>query len=51
LPEGVRVLSPLAGCDLDKVKVGMEMELVVGKLFVNEKGEEVISYAFQPVKE
>ena len=51
LPEGIRVLSPLTGRGPQDLKIGMEMGLVVEKLFVNEEGQEVISYNFQPVKE
>lgn len=51
LPEDIRVLSPLTGCDPQDLKIGMEMELVIEKLFVNDEGEEVFSYKFQPVKE
>ena len=51
LPEGVKVLSPLTGCDIEDIKIGTDYELVIGALFVNEEGEEVISYKFQPVKE
>ncbi|MDO8673426.1 MAG: Zn-ribbon domain-containing OB-fold protein [Dehalococcoidia bacterium] len=49
LPEGVRVLSPLKDCPVDTVKIGMEVELVVEKLFTNSEGNDVIAFKFKPV--
>lgn len=50
LPEGVRVLSPLKDCDVDKLKVGMELELVIEPLYTDEEGSQVITHRFRPVK-
>ncbi len=49
LPEGVRILSPLKDCDVDAVKIGMEVELVVEKLCTNSEGNDVIAFKFRPV--
>lgn len=46
LPEGIRVLSVL-DCDIDKLEVGMALELVVFKLYVNEQGNDVIAFKFK----
>lgn len=48
LPEGVRVLSVL-DCDINKVKIGMELELVCYELFTNEEGKPVIAWKFKAV--
>jgi uncharacterized OB-fold protein len=48
LPEGIRVLSPIE-CELDKLKIGMELQLEVFKLFENEDGNEVIAFRFRPI--
>jgi len=48
LPEGLRVLSVL-DCEIDKLKIGMELELVVYKLYENEDGNDVIAFKFKPV--
>lgn len=49
LPEGVRVLSPLTGCDVEDLKVGTDLELVIEKLYEDEEGNEVIAYKFKPI--
>lgn len=51
LPEGLSILAPLKDCSLDRVKVGMPLELVVEPLYVDAEGNEVISYKFRPVPE
>ena len=47
LPEGVRVLSPLTGCDVDNLKIGMDLELVVDKLYEDADGNEVMAFKFK----
>ncbi|MBM3141506.1 MAG: Zn-ribbon domain-containing OB-fold protein [Chloroflexi bacterium] len=49
LPEKIRVLSLMTGVDLDKVKIGMEVELCFWKTGEDEKGNEVVAYAFRPI--
>ncbi|MDH5696675.1 MAG: Zn-ribbon domain-containing OB-fold protein [Dehalococcoidia bacterium] len=49
LPERVRVTSLLVGCDFDKLKVGMQMEMVIEKLYEDEEGNDVMAYMFKPV--
>ncbi|MFH1484481.1 MAG: OB-fold domain-containing protein [Chloroflexota bacterium] len=49
LPEGVRVLSALTGCDVDKLKAGMDLELVIERLCEDEEGNEIMTYRFRPV--
>ena len=44
------VLSPLADCPLDEVRVGMELELTVRTLYEDEEGNDVIAYKFRPVR-
>ena len=48
LPGGIVVLSLLTQCHLDQLKIGMDVELVLEKLYEDEKGNEVISYKFRP---
>lgn len=48
LPDGIRVLSVLE-CDVDKVKIGMELELVAFPLYTNEQGQTVIAFRFKAV--
>jgi uncharacterized OB-fold protein len=46
LPEGIRVVAPI-DYDVDKLKVGMSLELVVYKLYQNEQGNEVLAFKFR----
>ena len=48
LPEGIRVFSPIVGWEDQPLKAGMEMELVIDKLW-DEDDKEIIGYKFKPV--
>lgn len=48
LPEGFRIFSPLKPKEGKRFQVGMEVELVIEKLW-DENGNEVIGPKFQPV--
>jgi len=48
LPDGIRVVSPI-DCDIEKLKIGMELELVVFKHYEDEKENEVMAFKFKPV--
>lgn len=48
LPEGIRVCSQVSTAEFDKLKLGMEMELVLGQVR-EEEGKAIIGYLFQPV--
>jgi hypothetical protein len=50
LPEGLRILAVLTGCDIEQLRIGMELELVVEKLYQDAEGNEVITYKFRPVE-
>jgi uncharacterized OB-fold protein len=50
MPEGLRITGYTTECDPDKFRVGMEMELIVDKLFVDENENEVIGFKFKPVE-
>lgn len=50
LPEGVRVLS-LIGCEIEKLRIGMELKLEVFKLFKDDQGKEVVAFRFKPIQE
>jgi uncharacterized OB-fold protein len=49
MPEGVRIFAPLIIDENRSFRVGMEMEIVIGKLW-EEGEEEVIGYMFKPLK-
>jgi uncharacterized OB-fold protein len=52
LPEGIKVFSLISDCEpFDKVlSIGMEMEMVTGKIRLDEDGNEIIAYKFRPVR-
>lgn len=48
-PEGVRVLGMLAeGADPAKLRIGMPMEVTLGRLYTREDGQEVVTWKFRP---
>ncbi len=50
LPEGIRVLSPI-NCDPGRLKIGMDLELEVYPLYVDENKNEVMAFRFSPIEE
>lgn len=48
MPEGIRVLSPLDWKEGDDLKSGMEMEVFIDSLWM-EDDKEIIGYKFRPV--
>ena len=51
LPEGVRVETLYTGCDLEELRIGMDVELVIEKLHDNDEGNEIVCYKFRPTEE
>ena len=49
LPEGIRIETLFTGCDLDSLRIGMDVEMVLETLYENEEGAEVVAYKFRPV--
>jgi uncharacterized OB-fold protein len=49
LPEGVELLSLFTG-SLDELQVGMEVEMVIEKLFDDDEGNEITTYKFIPTR-
>jgi uncharacterized OB-fold protein len=49
LPEGIRVEGRLTENDPAKLSIGMEMELVIEKFANDDEGNELVTFAFQPV--
>lgn len=48
LPEGVRVLGQLVGCEPETVRVGMPVEVVFQEVGKDPQGRPVIGWRFQP---
>lgn len=51
LPGECKVESRLTINQPEQMKIGMEMELVLIPLYVNDEGDEVMTFAFAPVEE
>jgi uncharacterized OB-fold protein len=53
LPEKIKIFSMLTDCKPwdEKLKIGMEMEMVMGVIRRDEHGNEILSYQFRPVTE
>ena len=49
LPEGINVLGIMTGCAIEDLKTGIEVELVVETLYVDEEGNDRLSWKFKPV--
>ena len=49
LPEGLCVEGRLTTADISKLRIGMEVELVVETFKTDEQGNDILSYAFAPV--
>jgi uncharacterized OB-fold protein len=48
MEDGVLFLSRLAHVKFEDLKIGMDLEMVVEPLYVDENGNEVMMFAFQP---
>jgi uncharacterized OB-fold protein len=48
MPEGIKIFAPLKMMEEKPLRVGMEMEVVIEKLW-QEGDKEVIGYRFRPV--
>jgi uncharacterized OB-fold protein len=51
LPGQVKVEARLTESDPEKLHIGMELEMVIIPLHVDESGQEVVTFAFAPVIE
>lgn len=49
LTDGLELYALLTG-DLDKIRVGMDVELVIEKLFDDDEGNEIMTYKFRPIE-
>ena len=48
LPEKVMVQTVLTGCDLESVRVGMDVEMVIEKVRQDDSGNDVVAFKFRP---
>lgn len=48
-PEGVRVLGQLTTRDPNELQLDMDVQTLLGKICVDEQGNEIVSYKFKPL--
>lgn len=49
MPEGIRVFTVLDQCTPDDVRIGLPVEVYVGKVQEDRNGNDVIAFKFKPV--
>ena len=49
LPEGLKVIAPLTETNIEKLKSGMEMEMIVRTVSTDQQGNDLLGFAFTPV--
>ena len=49
LAEGISVVGIITGCSSEDLKIGMEVELVVEKLYSDEQSNQYLTWKFRPV--
>jgi uncharacterized OB-fold protein len=52
LDEGLTIWSLMTGCEPsgETLEIGMDVELVIGKVREDQEGREIVSYQYKPVK-
>ncbi len=50
LPDGVRVKTLFLDCDIDSLKLDMEVELVIKKQQEDDEGNDLLVFGFRPIK-
>lgn len=48
LPEGLRVMGMLGGCDPQQWRIGQAVELTTAVLYRDDQGQDVLTYQFHP---
>ena len=48
-PEGIQVTGMVTDCPLDELKIGLVMETTTFKLYRDDKGQDVVTWAFRPI--
>ncbi len=49
-PEGIQVPGIITGCEFDKLRLGMNVEVIQGKLLVDEEGTEHLTWMYRPLE-
>ena len=49
IPEGLKIIGMMEGCESKEIKIGMEVELIVGRLYTDKEGNAIVGWKFKPV--
>jgi len=49
LPEGIKVIAPLTESDIDRLEIGMDMEMIIRTVALDEHGNDLLGFAFSPL--
>ena len=49
LPEGTKVIAPLTETDIDNLRIGMEVEMVIRTVATDQQGNDLLGFAFTPI--
>lgn len=49
LPEGLKIIGMMQGCKPADVRFGMDVEIILDKLYTNREGKDIIAWKFKPV--
>jgi uncharacterized OB-fold protein len=47
LPEGIHLIAMMEGCDPKDVKIGMDVEMVMGVIYTNKNNEQVMGWKYK----
>lgn len=48
-PESIQVFGQMVGCQFEDLRIGMDVEVIVDKLYDDEEGNEMMTWKFRPV--
>lgn len=48
IPEGINIIGMMDQCKPEDVRIGMEVELVIGKIYSSEEKKDIIGWKFRP---
>ena len=49
LPEGTKIIAPLTETDIENLKIGMEMEMIIHTIATDQQGNYIQGFAFTPI--
>ncbi len=50
LPEGLRIMGQISGCDIDDIRIGMRLQLALEPFGTDDQGEPLTGFRFHPAE-